>query len=303
MAERLRVLLVGGTSGVLGGGIRAELASRHQLVSFHRHPDPGESPGIEFAPGDVTDPSTFPTALRDIDAVVNLVWYRAPGPDSLFRRTVEGLRELARQAARQGIRRWVQISLPPAPPRLERSVPYLFRRRELEAALLTEPMDVVRIQPSAVFAPRDRLVQVMLQLMERHHRFPLWGDGEYHVSPIHTRDVAWLVGEALAGRLPPLTLAGGPDRYTYRQLVEMLFAVAGLPPRWVRLSPGLARRLVQALNAVGYHALYTYELDWLMSDLLGLPEPPHPGRSFARLEDFLRSRPRAELGTPAPPSR
>jgi uncharacterized protein YbjT (DUF2867 family) len=285
------VLLVGGGTGVLGRGILREIGPRYRLVSFHRRPDPQEQGQVHrYIAGDVTDEQALLPALEGVDAIVNVVWYRPPGPDALFQRTAQGILKLARRARERGIRKFVQISLPPAPEFLERRVPYLARRRELERGLQGVPgLDLVRIQPSAVFGPRDRLIQEMRRIIRTYHLLPMWGDGHYHVSPIFADDVGWVVGEALEGRVPPVILVGGPDRFTYRDLSDLLFRCEGRPPRYWKVGPSTGRWLVRILNALGIHSLYTYEYEWLISDMLGLPEPPHPGREFHRLAEFLTS--------------
>ena len=284
-----RILLLGGGTGVVGRGIVGELADRYTITSYHRNPAAGEGAQVRFVQGDLSDVERLRPLLRGQQAVVNVVWYRAPGPDRLFAATVRGLQAVTRVCREEGVGRFVQISLPPAPPALERAVPYLRRKREFEAGLLSSGLDVVLIQPSAIFAPGDRLIGAMLRLLGRHGRFPYWGDGGFHLSPIWNRDVGWLVGEALEGRLRGTILAGGPERITYAELLERLQRTLGRRSKLLRVSVPTARRVVQLFNAVGWHVLYTYEFDWLVSDMLGLPPAPHEGRQMRTLSDFLAS--------------
>jgi uncharacterized protein YbjT (DUF2867 family) len=284
---------MGGGGGVVGRGIVEELSSRYSIRSYHRTPTPSEKGKVEFVPGDLHDVERFPRLLEGVDAVVNVVWYREPGPDRLFVRTVRSLGALVEAARRANVSRWVQVSLPPAPPDLEERTPYLKRRREFETALVQSGIPTNLLQPSAVFAAGDRLIGVMLDLLRRHRHFPMFGDGGYHLSPVSNRDVGALVGEALEGRLPPVQLVGGPERMTYAELLELLQVHLGVKRRLVRVSPGLGRFTIQLFNAVGWHPLYTYEYDWLLSDLLGLPPAPRPGRDLIRLGDFLRGLPRS----------
>ncbi len=284
---------MGGGGGVVGRGILAELAGRYPIRSYHRSPTPLEQGRVEFVPGDVLETSRFPSLVEGVDAIVNVVWYRQPGPDRLFARTSTALQALVEAAVRAGVHRFVQISLPPATPRLEAKTPYLYRKREFERVLLRSGLEVTLLQPSAIFAPKDRLVHVMLDLMRRYGRFPIFGEGGYHLTPVWNRDVGWLVGEALEGRLSGTVLVGGPERFTYLELLALLQKHVPRPVRFVKVSPGLGRFAVRFFNAVGWHVLYTYEHDWLVSDLLGFPAPPHPGREFLTLERFLSAPPGA----------
>ena len=282
---------MGGGGGVVGSGVLEELAGRYAIRSYHRTPIKEERGKVEFVPGDLHQTERFPELVKGVDAVVNLVWYRQPGPDRLYARTAKDLLALLEASRAGGVHQFVQVSLPPAPPELEARTPYLRRRREFESALQDSGLKVTLIQPSAIFAHRDRLVHVMLELMRRYGRFPLFGEGDYHISPIWHRDVGWLVGEALDDRLKGTVLAGGPERFTYLELLELLQRSLGRRVRWVKVSRTTGRWAVRFFNSVGWHVLFTYEYDWLLSDMLGFSSPPHPGREFQRLEPFLREEP------------
>lgn len=280
---------MGGGGGVVGRGVVEELAPRYAIRSFHRNSVASEQGKVEFVPGDVEDTARFPDLLKGIDAIVNLVWYREPGPDRKFARTAAALSQLVSAAKAAGVERFVQISLPPAPPRLEERTPYLKRKREFESNLVRSGLATNLLQPSAIFAPGDRLIAVMLDLLRRYRHFPLWGDGSYHLSPVWNRDVGALVGEALEGRLPPVVAFGGPQRITYLELLDLLQKHLGVQRKLVRVSPGFGRTAVRLFNAVGWHVLYTYEYDWLISDMLGLPPAPRAARDLLPLSEFLRS--------------
>ncbi len=290
MAVPKRVLLLGGGGGVVGSGVLEELLREYAVVSYHRAPLAGESGRVTFVPGDLRQLPDRPELFRQLYAVVNVVWYREPGPDRRFAPAADALHRVVQRCVEEGVERFVQISLPPGPPALEAKLPYFTRRRPFERALLASGLKATLLQPSAVFAPRDRLIQVMLALLRRHRYFPLFGSGEYHLSPIWHRDLGLLVVEALAGRLPPVMLAGGPERMTYRELLELLSRAVGREPHLIRVSPRVGRWAVQAFNALGWHVLYTYEYDWLLSDTLGFPAPSGLPRPLLRLKEFLRGK-------------
>jgi uncharacterized protein YbjT (DUF2867 family) len=283
-----RVLLMGGGGGVVGSGVLGELAGRFAITSYHRSPVPAEQGRVRFVPGDLQETSRFPDLVKGVGAIVNVVWYREPGPDRLFVRTAAALDALVQTAQNAGVQRFVQISLPPAPEALETRTPYLKRKREFESRLVRSGLEVTLVQPDAIFARHDRLVTVMMDLLRRHQHFPFWGDGSFHVAPIWHRDVGWLVGEALEGRLRGTVLAGGPERMTYAGLLDLLQEAVGRRAKLVHVSVPTARTVIRLFNAGGWHVLYTYEFDWLVSNMLGLPPAPHEGRELKRLADFLK---------------
>jgi uncharacterized protein YbjT (DUF2867 family) len=123
--------------------------------------------------------------------------------------------------------------------------------------------------------------------MARYHRFPQFGDGEYHLSPVSTRDVARVLrieGDRGGRRTVEV---GGPRRWRYRDLTDRMFGALGLPPRYFRLSPANSVRLARLLETLGSSLLYAYEAEWLLSDMLGLPPYEGLGRPLETIEPFL----------------
>ncbi len=273
--DRPRALLVGGGGGLVGRALLPELARTWQIRSVHRHPVPAEADlGVEWVAADVTRVPDWNPLLRDVDLVITLPWYRA-GYDRRFRSLGASLRGVVDAAARAGVRRLVHVSVPDAPTALETRLPYLVEKRAVDRHLAAggPPHSIVR--PTMLFGPRDRLLTVMLRVMHRYRRFPMFGDGAYHVSPLATDDLAEiLVREARAEGRRNVT-AGGPERFVYRELTDRMFDALGRPPKYVRFSPRGAVRLAHLTEALGSSILYAYEVEWLLSDRLGLP--PYAG--------------------------
>jgi uncharacterized protein YbjT (DUF2867 family) len=269
-----RLLLVGGAGGLVGRALAGPISANWSVRSVHRHPvaaEPGA--GIEWIPGDAATIDWAPL-VRDVDVVVNLAWYRF-GSDRRFRPLAEGLVRLIRASENAGVRRFIQLSVPPAPTDLERGLPYLAWKRHVDWTLGESSLSHAVVRASMIFGPRDKLLTVMLRTVARYHRFPMFGDGSYHVSPVAAADVARIVvreaGRSVSGTID----AGGPRRWIYRELTDRLFSALGREPRYVRLSPRGAVRLARLLEAFGSSLLYAYEVEWLLSDQLGLP--PYSG--------------------------
>jgi NADH dehydrogenase len=245
------------------------------------------SPPVEWVPADVSRVRDWRPLLDGVDLVINVAWYRA-GSDRRFRALATGLERLIDAAARAGIPRFVHVSVPAATPHIESQLPYMLRKREVDRALESSPLPYSIVRPTMLFGPRDKLLTVMLRTMCRWHRFPLFGEGEYHVSPISARDLARILRReaGLEGRRT--VDAGGPRRWTYRDLTDRLFGSLGLPPRYFHLSPAGGRRLARLLELLGSSLLYAYEVEWLVSDRLGLPAYAGLSTPMEPVEEFLR---------------
>lgn len=285
--ERPRVLLVGGAGGLLGRHLLAEFGRDWQVVSLHRTPAAGESvPGVDYRRGDVAAITDWDPLVSGVDLVVNVAWYRT-GSYRRFRPLADGLIRLIAAAERAGTPRFVHISVPDAPTSLETQLPYMVLKREVDHAIEASRLSYSIVRPTMVFAPRDKLVTVMLRTMARYRRFPMFGTGEYHISPIAAVDVARIVHReaGLSGRRN--VCAGGPRRWPYRELTDAMFAALRLRPRYFSLSERNGMRLARFLETLGSSLLYAYEVEWLVSDMLGLA--PYEGfdRPLAGVEPFL----------------
>jgi NADH dehydrogenase len=246
--------------------------------------------------------------LKNVDLVINVAWFRQPRL-RVFEPLAEGLLRLIRTAEGLEIPRFLHVSVPDAPQSLETGLPYLAQKRRVDRALEQSQLSYAIVRPTMLFGPRDKLLTVMLRTMHRYHRFPMFGDGEYHLSPLSARDLARVLHREADLEDRHNVTAGGPVRWRYRTLTDEMFGRLGLTPRYVQFSPRGSIRLARLVEAVGSSLLYAYEVEWLLSDLLGLPpyeglpEPLEPVEPFLDSEVRpLRDRQCGRAGTFKPDS-
>lgn len=286
-SPRPRLLLVGGTAGLVGRHLLSEFGKDWKVVSVHRHRSETEvSAGVEFMQGDVATVRDWSSYLREVDLVVNVAWYRT-GSLRRFRPLTEGLLRLVEAADRANVPRFAHLSVPDSPPSLEAGLPYMSCKRQVDRAIEASGLSYAIVRPTMLFAPRDKLVTVMLRTMSRYHRFPIFGDGEYHISPVATSDLARIVRREASRTDRRNVVVGGPKRWRYRDLTDAMFEALGLPPKYFTLSARGAVRLARFLESIGSSLIYPYEVEWLVSDMLGLP--PYEGLDppLSPIEPFL----------------
>ncbi len=287
LAPRPRLLLVGGSGGLVGRHVLAEFGPHWRIRSLHRHPVPEESRyDVEWVRADVASVADWAPLLRDVDLVLTVAWYRF-GPERRFAPLGEGLLRLVRAAREVGVRRFVHVSVPDAPPSLETGLPYLVHKRRVDRALEASGLSYAIVRPTMLFAPRDKLLTVMLRTMHRYGRFPMFGDGAYHVSPLAAPDLARILHREATLPDSHNVTAGGPERWRYRDLTDAMFRALGRTPRYLRFSPRGALRLARLLEIVGSTLLYVYEVEWLLADDLGLPPYEGLDRPLAAVEPFV----------------
>jgi NADH dehydrogenase len=241
---------------------------------------------VEWIAGDVAEPVDWGTALGGVDVVLNLAWYRW-GSEERFRRLHAGLRRLLEAAAGSSVRRFLQLSVPPAPAALEKGLPYLAYKRRFDRDLEASGLPYRIVRPTMLFGRGDVLLTVMMREIDRYPFFPMFGDGSYHLSPLAVSDLAYLLRREAEGSSVGTIDVGGPARYEYRQLTDLIFSSLGKSPRYWGMSGRSGLRFAGILQALGSHLLYRYEVEWLLSDLLGLAPYPDLGRPMTRVEPFL----------------
>jgi len=116
-------------------------------------------------------------------------------------------------------------------------------------------------------------------------RFTL-GAGTARVNPIHGADLAEFIADHLTAP-PGAWDVGGPETFSYRELEELAFRVAGRRPRVLRLGRGVTRPLLWAADRSSPRLgnLTRFFVESLELDAVGAPTGER------RLEPFLRSLP------------
>ena len=230
-----RTVTIFGGSGYLGrhivaavraGGRRARIAVRRPDRAAALLEDTSSS-AVEIVEADVRDEASIRTAVSGADAVVNAVGLYVEGADGRFDDVhVIGAGRVAGEAA-AALARLIHISgigVDPASPS-----PYIRARANGEAAVRQAHPDAVIFRPSALFGPGDALFNAYAKAVRSSPVIPLFGRGRAAVQPVFVGDVAGAVVAALDGAfsLGQVFELGGPDRYTYREILELVMQQTG----------------------------------------------------------------------------
>jgi uncharacterized protein YbjT (DUF2867 family) len=286
-AGRPTLLLVGGGGGLVGRAVLREFGPSYRILSVHRRHVPNEVAGsVEWYPGDVAGRFNWRPLVRESRVVLTLAWYRWES-EYQFRALRDGLLRVIEAAQRAGVSRLLHVSVPAAPPELESGLPYLRYKREVDRAIESSGLPYRILRPTMLYGPGDKLIGVLLRLIERYGRLPMFGDGRYHVSPVSVDDLARALRLEAERSEDGTVDVGGPVRYRYRDLTDLLFQALDKPPKYFRLRPSNSVRLASLLSVTGSTLLYPYEVRWLLSDRLGLPPYPWLDRPLRPLAAYL----------------
>lgn len=251
---RLRVLVVGGTGTIGRATVRALVRQGHEVCCFVR---PGREASLN-APASVQvrvgDVRELGSVRRDgfcgerFDAVVSCLASRTGTPRDAWAIDHAAHGAVLAAAHEAGVTRFVLLSaICVQRPLLAFQQAKLAFERELMASGLTWSI----VRPTAFF----KSLSGQVERVRRGRPFLLFGDGTLTAcKPISDGDLADFIAGCLvdASRWNRILPVGGPgDAITPKQQGELLFAQAGLAPRFRRVPVSLLDAIIALLSVLG----------------------------------------------------
>jgi NADH dehydrogenase len=228
----VKVLVTGG-SGYVGREVVASLASAgHQVRALvHRRHDTLPD-GVEQVHGDVTDVDSLAPAAEGCEAIVHLVAI-LDGSDAEFEAVnAGGPRNVVAVARAHGITRIAHMCALGVSEQHAPLTRYWGTKYAGKLAITGSGLDWTVIEPSFVFGRNGGALKAFESLI-RLPLAPVIGNGRYRHQPVWLGDVATAFARVLErpetiGQVIPL---GGPQVFTFDQLLDELARVTGRPPR------------------------------------------------------------------------
>jgi NADH dehydrogenase len=246
-------VLVTGASGFIGRPLVARLVAKGLPVrALVRRADEAQSlPGAEIEIGDVRDAGAVDRATRGMDAVVHLAAATGVARAAVARDVnAKGTRRVIDALRANAGRRIVFISSISA--NRERRGPYGETKRDAENYVVHSGIEWVILRPSLVYGPGPAGLFARLQRSLKGPILPMIGEGSIEIDPIHVDDVCQVIEQCLE-RTDVLSKTYdllGPDRVTFRQLIDRLAAASGAKPNLVKLPPDLALAIARGLGVL-----------------------------------------------------
>ena len=215
--------------GIWGNGISGRRLIRHLTSQgfsariASRHP---EGEGIR---ADIRDEGAVDAAIAGAYGVVNAVsLYREGGTETFQALHVKGAEQLASQAKRAGVERFIHVSGIGADQNSRSS--YIRSRGEGELAVRAAFANATIVGPAVMFGDDDAFLNTIVKLLRRLPAYPLFGQGLARLQPVFVEDVAEAIARALNPKAPNTCELGGPKVYTYRELLAEIAARLGKRP-------------------------------------------------------------------------
>lgn len=216
----MKVLITGGT-GFTGSRLIPLLLQNGIEVRALTRPTSDRSPlsalRVEWVTGDLSNAESLTSALRGVDALVNIASLGFGHADSILRSAKEA-----------GVKRGIFISTTAIFTQLNAGSKSI--RLAAEEAIQASGLDYTILRPTMIYgSPRDRNMWRLIRLLRVTPILPIFGDGESLQQPIFVDDVAQAVLLVLQNKITigkSYNIAGKAP-LTYNQIIDTVANVLG----------------------------------------------------------------------------
>jgi nucleoside-diphosphate-sugar epimerase len=263
--------IVGGR-GVIGSTIaEAMRAAGHDVAIITHNRGQATAPGYRFA--DVLAPDSLASAVEGLDVVIqsmNFPTYPIEKPrlkHTFMNFDGLGTERLVAAAEAGGARSYVFIS--GVGTCADSPSPFYQAIWRGEQAVLRSKLEGICIRPTLVYGPNDKGLNRILRAARRLPLVPVVGDGQQLHQPVHVKDVAEVVRQAIDNRIGKGVFeVGGPERMTLNEMLAFLFNMAGMRRQLLHIPISLARLGGGILQGLPGPLLTAAAVDFIAGDFV-----------------------------------
>lgn len=222
-------------------GWRVRAACRRPDLAGHLQPM-GVVGQIHAVQSNLRYPESVDAAVEGAEAVVNCVGVLTPTGRQSFKAVhVEGARAVARAARLASVRRLIHVSALGAS--ADSPSEYARTKAAGEKVVLEEFPNAIILRPSVLFGTEDEFFNRFAAMARFSPFLPLVGGGRTHFQPLFVGDLGSAIANAVEGAGTPGTVyeLGGPDVFTFRQILDRTLEWSGRRRRYVNLPFPLAK--------------------------------------------------------------
>ncbi len=284
------VITVFGGSGFIGRHVVEALARRgYRIRVAVRRPNEalflktaGDVGQVEPVQANIRDTGSVRAALEGAHAVVNLVGILSEAGRQGFEAIhTSGAERIAREAKAAGIDIFVHVSAIGA----DAESPSAYGRSKAlgEAAIRRHMPGAAILRPSVVFGPEDDFFNRFAAMARLAPALPLIGGGATRFQPVYVKDVAEAVARAVESGVADGLVCelGGPEIYSFRQLMELVLRETGRRRLLLPLPVALARIMASVTQFLPGAPLTTDQVKLLGIDNVVSAEAQKEGRTLA----------------------
>jgi uncharacterized protein YbjT (DUF2867 family) len=231
---------------------------------------------VEIVAANLRHSASVEAALQGAHAVVNSVGILfESGKQKFTALQADGVANLAALAAQNNIQNVVQISAIGASQ--QSASLYAQSKAQGEASLLEDIPTAHILRPSIVVGPEDDFFNRFASMALVAPALPLIGGGATRYQPVSVFDVAAAVTACLGGAPAGIYELGGPQIYSFKELLELLLVEIGRKRLLLPLPFFVARMMASVTQFMPTPILTPDQLILLKSDNIVTPEFANKG--------------------------
>lgn len=286
-----KLVTIFGGSGFLGRHVVRALCKRlYRVRVATRRPDLtgylqplGRVGQIHSVQANVRFPASVTAAVRDADAVINLVGILFERGGQRFD-AVQAAGAAAVAQAAAGIEApLVHVSAIGAD--ANSSSAYARSKAAGEQAVLAAVPSATIFRPSIQFGPEDSFFNRFAALARLSPVLPLIGGGSTRLQPVFAGDVATAIADAIDGKTRPGAIyeLGGPEIFTFKQLMQIVLATIERKRLLLPVPFSVAKMQAQILQFMPRPLLTPDQVELLRYDNIVSEAAKHEGRTLRGL--------------------
>lgn len=211
-------------------------------------------------------------AIGKAETVVNLVGtLHGKGRDGFQFAHVEGAARIARIARESGVKQFIHMSSLAADPASRSD--YARTKAAGEEAVRAFFPDAAIFRPSLIVGPEDKFFSLFARMTRISPFLPLVGGGETQFQPVYVGDVAEAMFRVMGLHDPhgQVYALGGPQIYSFRQLLAILLETMKIQRRFITIPWGTAKMLGAAMEMLPSPLLTRDQVELLKADNIVCP--------------------------------
>ena len=273
-------ILLAGATGYLGRFITEELVEKGydvKIVVRNKEKIDLEAQNLTILEAQVTQPETLKEICKNIDVVISTVGITKQ-KDGLTYMDVDFQSNvnLIDEAKKRGVKKFIYISVLNG--EKLRHLKICEAKEKLGDYLKSSGMDYCIIRPNGFFSDMKDFLK-----MAKTGKVYLFGDGKLKLNPIHGKDLANEVVNAIRQDKKEINI-GGPDLLSQNEIAELALKAYKKPTKIIHLPDWIRKLALWSIRA--FTSLKTYgPIEFFMTTMVMDMEAPQFGNH--KLEDFF----------------
>jgi NADH dehydrogenase len=248
----LMILITGG-SGFVGSNLIPELIQNNFkvrcLVLNDIEVKKVEQYKVKTVVGNVANPKSLIHAMDGVDTIIHMVAIlREHGRATFEGVNVHGTNNMIQEARDSGVKRFIHIGILGA--NKDPKYRYLHSKWLGMKAVEESGLDYTILKPSVMFGPQAGFIEALMRSIKMFPLLaPIAGSGKTLLQPIWVKDVAKCIVKAAKGeKIGQSCEIGGPEHFTYEQVMDIVMAAAGIKRTKIHIPIALMRPVVTIMD-------------------------------------------------------